>query len=169
MAAITQALATKRLRCRIQLLGNRTGQRRLLPSRMQRCYRLDQCHSGLLVCRSIVTQRHEARQRTRPDAATQRRHRLQRGQCAAIREGRETSRPHVMRVPGKLSLHLRDLNVLIVDLPHHSRRPKFAKSGACTFERDRGLLNLSCRKARLPFEFGARRHRAKETSRGNRR
>jgi len=56
----------------------------------------------------------------------------------------------LMRVPGELSVRLRDLDVLIVDLANHSRRPKLVKSGTCKFERDRVLLGLL---GRLLFEF----------------
>jgi hypothetical protein len=60
----------------------------------------------------------------------------------------------LMRVPGGLALHLRDLDVLIVDPTNDSRRPKFFESGTRKFERDGVLLGL------LLFEFCLRRHRS---------
>jgi hypothetical protein len=77
-----------------------------------------------------------------------------------------------MAVPGELPQHLRHLDVLIVDLTNHARRPKFLKSGTRKFQRDRVLLGLlGC----LLFEFGLRRASfdserfAAAISRGNRR
>jgi len=58
-----------------------------------------------------------------------------------------------MAVPGKLPLHLRNLDVLIVDLTNHARRPEFLKSGTRKLQRDRVLLGLL---RSLLFEF--RRH-----------
>src|ERR1700760_2422887 len=144
--------ATKRLQWRpgytttlcTQLLCNRPGQRRLLGARMQRRHRLDQHYPGLFFCRSVVA--HAARHDK--ELARMQQHSAAIGFPTANAQQPAENEEHLvlmlMRVSGKLSLHLRHLDVLIVDLPHHSRRPEFAKSGTCKFKRNRSLLNLSC-------------------------
>jgi len=62
----------------------------------------------------------------------------------------------LMGVPGKLTKHLRHFDVLVVDLPDDSRRPKLVQSGARQFQRDWILLGL------LLFELRIRSHPSHE-------
>lgn len=114
---------------------------------MKSCSRLNQHDPRLFARRGIVPDA----TRNDEELACPHRHRTAIRFSSADAELTTQDQKHLvlvfMRVPGKLPLHFRHFDVLIVDLTNDSRRPKLRKIRTRQFQRDGVLLGL------LPFEF----------------